>query len=93
MVGEGRAFVSHAHEDGVFAARLVEAIESAGLPCWIAPRDIVAGRSWDEAIVDGLDRSSVFVLVFSRFAAASVQVAKELGLADAVEVGHSTGAC
>jgi hypothetical protein len=77
-----QVFVSHAHEDALFAGRVAAALEAEGVGCWIAPRDIAPGSSWDDAIVGALDHASTFVLIFSRFANTSRQVAKELTLAD-----------
>jgi hypothetical protein len=83
MGGQSHVFISHAHEDGPTAAFLVTALEREGVTCWIAPRDIERGASWDDAIVSALDQTSLFVLIFSRFSNVSRQVAKELVLADA----------
>ncbi len=46
--------------------------------CWIAPRDIVAGTSYGEAIIDAIHGAKVMVLVFSSNANASGHIPKEV---------------
>jgi hypothetical protein len=40
-------------------------LESRKIKCWIAPRDVPLGKDWPSAIIQGLNSSRVFVLVFS----------------------------
>ena len=61
-------FISYAHLDGAIADRLRALLEENGLSCWIAPRDIVPGMTWADAIVEALQQSKIMVLVFSRHA-------------------------
>ena len=71
-------FISHkTAEDGDIARRLAASLESHGLKCWIAPRDIPAGQNYASAIVDGIRRSSVFLLLFSRYANQSDDIVRE----------------
>lgn len=44
----------------------------------MAPRDILPGSDWGEAIVEGIEGAKVFVLVFSRKANESQQVKREV---------------
>ena len=39
-----RMFVSHSSKDREAANTIVDAVEQAGFPCWIAPRNISPGR-------------------------------------------------
>jgi TIR domain len=50
-------FISYAHLDGAVADRLRALLEENGLSCWIAPRDIVPGMTWADAIVEALQQS------------------------------------
>jgi TIR domain len=72
------AFISHASADGAHAAEIVRVLEAAGLRCWIAPRDIPAGQEWAAAIVDGVQRSRVLVVVLSARSCASPEVFREV---------------
>jgi hypothetical protein len=75
-------FISYRTEDKVWADRLCEALEQQNLTCWIAPRDIAAGREWAEAIVHGLQRCKAFVILVSSHSINAKQVSREAELAD-----------
>lgn len=75
-------FISYRNEDQEAANRLCEALESKGLSCWMAPRNIPAGREWPEAIVEGATNCRALVVVLSSHSAASRQVGRELETAD-----------
>ncbi len=74
-------FISHASEDFAVAMRIVEALEEAGMGCWIAPRNIRVGSDFAEAIDEGVNRCRTMVLVFSAHANESKYVAREVKLA------------
>lgn len=63
------------------AESIVGALEAAAMPCWIAPRDIVAGADWSEEIIRGLDESGLVVVVLSEHSLASKQVRREVSRA------------
>lgn len=71
-------FISYASKDKVVADAICARLESAGIRCWIAPRDIVAGRSYGEAIIEAIHVAKVMVLVFSSNANASGHIPKEV---------------
>jgi hypothetical protein len=71
-------FISYASKDKVVADAVCARLESAGIRCWIAPRDIVAGTSYGEAIIDAIHGAKVMVLVFSSSANASGHIPKEV---------------
>ena len=50
-------FVSYASQDATVANSIVENLESHGLKCWIAPRDVVAGTLYADGIVGAIDES------------------------------------
>ena len=58
--------------------QICTALEAAGIPCWIAPRDIPAGADYTEAIMTGLNDCRGLLLVYSRHAAASDPVLGEV---------------
>jgi TolB-like protein/Tfp pilus assembly protein PilF len=82
---ESKVFISHASKDKPIADAICEQLESEGIKCWIAPRDIEAGSDWTEGIIRGIDSCRVFVLVFSESANASEHVRREV--AKAVSLG------
>ncbi len=71
-------FVSHASKDRIIANAVCARLESAGIRCWIAPRDIVAGTSYGEAIIEAIHAAKVMVLVFSSNANSSGHIPKEV---------------
>lgn len=77
-----QVLISYATEDKEVAFRICDLLEDAGLPCWIAPRDILPGSDWSGAIVKALGEVSLVVLVFSSAADASQHVPREVERAD-----------
>lgn len=75
-------FISHSSQDAALAARVCAGLESRGLTCWIAPRDIRSGSSWGASIVKALDTCPVVVLILTEHANRSRQVAREVERAD-----------
>lgn len=71
-------FVSYSSKDKPVADAVCATLEQRGTRCWIAPRDILPGRDWGEAIVDAIGAARVMVLVFSKSANASPQVKREV---------------
>jgi hypothetical protein len=71
-------FISYASKDKIVADAVCARLEAAGIRCWIAPRDIVAGTSYGEAIIDAIHGAKVMVLVFSSSANASGHIPKEV---------------
>lgn len=77
-VGGKRVFISHSSHEAWVAREICAAMEAAGLPCWVAPRDILPGQTWSKAIIDGLESSHAVVLILSRSADASNEVLREV---------------
>ena len=71
-------FISYSNVDRLIAEAVCTALETAGVRCWIAPRDIQPGSEWGQAIIDAIDRVHAMVLVFSLNANDSVQVRREV---------------
>jgi hypothetical protein len=47
-------FISHSSKDQATADAICKHLESAGIKCWIAPRDIEVGSDWTKGIMRGL---------------------------------------
>ena len=71
-------FVSHSTKDKLAADAVVAHLEQDGLRCWCAPRDIQAGTSWANAIVQAITGSKVMVVVFSSNANESDHIRREV---------------
>ena len=70
-------FISYAHQDKLLADALCSTLEHSGLRCWIAPRDVPPG-AWGAAIVNAIEASRAFVLLFSSWSNTSNQVYNEI---------------
>lgn len=71
-------FISYASKDKPVADAVCARLESTGVRCWIAPRDITAGTSYGEAIIEAIHGAKAMVLVFSSNANLSGHIPKEV---------------
>jgi TIR domain len=72
------AFISYSSKDKPVADAVCANLEANGIRCWIAPRDILPGQDWGEAIIDAINQSRVMILVFSSSANTSPQIKREV---------------
>ena len=72
------AFISYAHQDKATADAACSALETAGIRCWIAPRDVPPGADWAGAIVAAINHCKAMVVIFSSGANQSKQIHREL---------------
>src|SRR5215469_15617261 len=71
-------FVSYATADRATAFSVVAGLESRGMRCWIAPRDITAGSEYGEEIVEAVKACRILVVIFSAQANSSPHVRREV---------------
>ena len=71
-------FISYASQDKAVASAVCKYLESAGVACWIAPRDVTPGEFYAESIVHAIDSAKVAVLILSRHATDSQHVLREI---------------
>ncbi|MBC7247305.1 MAG: TIR domain-containing protein [Actinobacteria bacterium] len=73
-------FISHSSygRNKLIADAICAELEKNRIRCWIAPRDIQPGTSFPGAIVEAINNSRVFVLVFSNDSNRSPQVLREV---------------
>lgn len=76
--GHHDVFLSHSAKDKPVADAICARLESQGVRVWIAPRDILPGSNWGEAIIEALESCRVMVVVFSASANDSPQVLREV---------------
>jgi len=72
-------FISYASADTAVANRICGALESAGISCWIAPRDIEPGTDYPAAIVDAVASCSVLIVLLTENAVSSPHILSEVG--------------
>jgi TolB-like protein/Flp pilus assembly protein TadD len=82
-----RVFISYASQDKAVADSVCQALEKAGVPCWIAPRDVVLGGSYAGEIVHAIDAASLLIIILSKNSADSKHVLREVERASSK--GHS----
>jgi TIR domain-containing protein len=73
-----RVVISHATEDRTVAVKVCASLEEAGIPCWMAPRDIVGGHQYGEAIIAALEACPAVLLLLSRASNKSRWVSYEI---------------
>src|SRR3954470_22039457 len=71
-------FISYSSKDKPTADAVCATLEARGIRCWVAPRDILPGTDWGEAIIDAIEQSRVMILIFSGHANESPQIKREV---------------
>jgi TolB-like protein/Tfp pilus assembly protein PilF len=71
-------FISYASLDSAIAETACDALEKAGVTCWIAPRDVTPGAFYGNEIVHAIDAAKAIVLILSQNAATSPHVLREV---------------
>ena len=71
-------FISHSAKDKTTADAVCAMLESNGIRCWIAPRDVTPGREWGECIIEAIKECRIMVLVFTAHANESPQIRREV---------------
>jgi TIR domain len=71
-------FISHSSKDKQIADAVCHYLEQNGIRCWIAPRDILPGVDWGEAIIRAITNCNLMILIFSSDVNSSNQVKREV---------------
>ena len=71
-------FISYAKEDKIVADAVCATLESHAVRCWIAPRDVLPGIAYGEAIIDAIRGCRIMILIFSSKSNASPHIPKEI---------------
>lgn len=71
-------FLSHAHQDEVFASSLAETLGDHGVQVWYSRSNIVAAQQWHDEIGGALRRCDWFAVILSPAAVESKWVKREL---------------
>ena len=75
-------FISHSSLDNE-PKEYCRRLEAAGLKCWIAPRDIKPGQTYQQGILDGIEQcSTMLVFISSNALDRSNEIGKEVTLAE-----------
>jgi len=79
----GDVFISYASQDKVRAESVCEALERAGIVCWIAPRDVTPGEFYADAIVGAINATRIVVVLLTANSVGSPHVLREVERASA----------
>lgn len=71
-------FISYSSYNKYIADAICHRLESGGVKCWYAPRDIPGGEEWPAAIVRAIRASRVFILIYSKESNQSKQILREV---------------
>jgi TIR domain/Ankyrin repeats (3 copies) len=71
-------FISYSSNDKTVADAVCSVLESGGIECWIAPRNILAGEGYAASLLNALSTSRILVLVYSGSSNRSPQVLREV---------------
>jgi len=71
-------FISHSSMDKQIADTVCAFLESKGVSCWIAPRNILPGEEWGDSILRGIQTCPIMVIIFSKAANDSGPVRSEV---------------
>lgn len=78
---EPRVFICHSSADAATALEVAEALDAAGVPSWIAPRNVPAGALFLEAVITALTKCEATALLLSPAAMNSRHVLSEMTVA------------
>jgi TIR domain/Domain of Unknown Function (DUF1080) len=71
-------FISHSTSEKLTANAICNELESAGIRCWILPRDLNVGIPSDQSIANAVASSKIMIVVFSDYACRSDRIERQL---------------
>lgn len=71
-------FISYSSKDNAFAERLYEDLQSHGVRCWFAPRDLPVGAKTRQALTDAIRSNERLIVVLSEHSIDSQWVENEV---------------
>ena len=74
-------FISYSSKEYIEATKVCIYLESKGIKCWMAPRNITPGESYASQIVTAINECSVLVLLASQDSNDSGHVSNEISIA------------
>jgi hypothetical protein len=71
-------FISYSSKDRAVADEVRAALEGERVRCWVAPRDVLPGVPYGQAIIEALNESRALVLIYTANSNASRHVMREV---------------
>lgn len=79
---QNRIFISYSSQDYQTAQKVCNILEKKDIECWIAPRNIRAGKHWGEVIAEAIKSVDIVLLLISSASNNSEQVLREVVLSE-----------
>ena len=73
-----QVFISYSSKDREAADAVLQALETSGISCWIAPRDVTPGVEYAQEIVEAIEGAKFLLLILSESSNDSSQVIREV---------------
>ncbi len=73
-----RLFISYSSDDAAVAGDILNQLETAGVPCWIAPRDIPPGADYASEIIPAIRDACALLFLYSQSANLSKHCLREV---------------
>jgi tetratricopeptide (TPR) repeat protein len=77
-VENGDVFISHSSADRQLADIYCDALEAAGISCWLANRNIAPSMNYPQAIVQSINACGAFLVIYSERSSTSDHVVNEI---------------
>jgi hypothetical protein len=77
MLSKGGVFISYSHKDSNLVDKITQCFQSDGINYWRDDKDLFAGQILDEAISDGIQNNSIFLIVLTPNSISSNWVKRE----------------
>lgn len=77
-MNDKQIFISYSSKDQKVAYNICSILEEANLSCWIAPRDIIGGKSYGREILEAIFKAQVVLFIFSESSNKSKHVENEI---------------
>jgi hypothetical protein len=73
--------ISHSTAGKLTAYAICSELESLGIRCWILPRDLNVGITWDQSFANAVRSCRIMIVVLSDYASRSDRIERQLELA------------
>ena len=78
IVAPHDVFISHCTTEKLTANAICNELESAGIRCWILPRDLVNGIPWEQSVANAAASCRIMIFVFADYSRRSDRIERQL---------------
>ena len=73
-----KLFLCYSSKDAAVVTEIRDILESHGVPCWMAPRDVPPGKKYEKYVIKAIKESSCVIVFISSSSILSSEVEKEV---------------